>query len=117
MPAGGVFSTAADVMAFCQMIASGGIHQGIRLISRESIATMTRRQTPDWEKTHGFGWNVTDEMSFHGGAFQTSMSISRDEAGLITIFLIQQDGPWAQRGGDLPAAVAAIAEELRLAGK
>lgn len=113
MPAGGLFSTAADVMAFCQMIASGGIHQGTRLISRASIATMTSRQTPDWEKTHGFGWNVTDEMSFHGGAFQTSMSISRDEAGLITIFLIQQDGPWAKNGGDLPAVIVAIAEALR----
>ncbi len=116
MPAGGLFSTAADVMVFCQMIARGGTHGGTRLISRESIEMMTSRQTPEWENIHGFGWNVRDGAYSHGGAFQTSMSISR-ESGVITIFLVQQDGPWAKRGSELPALIAATAGELRIARK
>ena len=42
MPAGGLFSTAADVARFCQMLLNGGEGN----VSSEAVKEMTRRQTP-----------------------------------------------------------------------
>ena len=47
MPAGGLFSTAADVARFCQMILNGGVLNGKRYLSEAAVKQMTSRQTPE----------------------------------------------------------------------
>ncbi len=92
MPAGGLFSTAADVVTFCRMILNGGELNGRRYLSEASLLEMTRRQTaPELKESYGLGWAVTPNGCGHGGAYATDMSIDR-ERGLITVFMVQHAG-------------------------
>ena len=59
MPAGGLFSTAKDVAAFCQMVLRGGEYQGRRLLSEDAVRQMTARQTPEsLPQSYGLGWST-----------------------------------------------------------
>ena len=100
MPGIGLFSTANDMLKFCQMVLSGGIYQGKRYLTAASIAQMTTKQTPENVKAeYGFGWVVDGRGRFsHGGSFCTSMSVD-PKLGLITIYLSQHTGPMG-KGGD-----------------
>ena len=66
-PAGGLFSTAADLARFYQMVLNGGVYDGKRLVSKESVALMTRTQTGDIKTgfvdgmSFGFGFAVVKE--------------------------------------------------------
>jgi len=130
MPAGGLFATAADVTAFCQMILRGGTTaDGKRILSEASIREMTSIQTEDilnkkkGEKDYGLGFSTT-RMSKgesgpvvagpcgHGGAYSTNMWIDPDRK-LITIFMVQHAGFPNNDGGKIrstfeQAAVAAF---------
>jgi CubicO group peptidase (beta-lactamase class C family) len=113
MPAGGLFSTAGDTTKFCQMIAADGMAEGRQLISPESIREMTKRQTPaELSENYGFGWAIWGNSYLHGGAFKTSMGVSKD-TGVITVFLVHQDGPWGADGDAIPQALEAIAKIAR----
>ena len=65
MPAGGLFSTAADVAAFCQMLLNGGTHAGKRVLSEDAVRQMTSTQTGDLlnkgkgENGYGLGLSTT----------------------------------------------------------
>ncbi len=92
MPAGGLFSTAADLARFCQMILSGGESQGKRFLSESAVKEMTTRQTgEEIKESYGLGWATGGGTFSHGGAFATNMTIDRRN-GLITIFLVQHAG-------------------------
>jgi CubicO group peptidase (beta-lactamase class C family) len=92
MPAGGLFSTADDLVRFCQMILNNGELNGRRYLSPESVREMTRRQTPESNRnSYGLGWSTHDGIWGHGGAYATNMSIN-SKTGLITIFLVQHQG-------------------------
>ncbi len=92
MPAGGLFSTAADVGRFCQMILNHGISNGKRLVSEAAIEQMTRKQTADSIKeAYGLGWSTGGDTFGHGGAYSTGMTIDR-KRGLITVFMVQHAG-------------------------
>jgi predicted neuraminidase len=92
MPAGGLFSTAADVARFARMILNEGQLDGRRYLSAAAVKTMTSRQTPAAMKEgYGLGWTVGVGEYGHGGALGTETSIEA-KSGLITIFLIQQAG-------------------------
>jgi CubicO group peptidase (beta-lactamase class C family) len=92
MPAGGLFSTAADVARFCQMILNGGVLDGKRYLSAASLKQMTSRQTPAALTTsYGFGWKVEDGEFGHGGAYSTNMTIDTRH-GLILIWMVQHAG-------------------------
>jgi CubicO group peptidase (beta-lactamase class C family) len=92
MPAGGFFSTAADVARFCQMILNKGEFNGKRLLSPEAVKQLTSRQTaPEIKTSYGLGWQVTPDGPAHGGAYATNMSIY-PERGLITVWLVQHAG-------------------------
>ncbi len=100
MPAGGLFSTAADVSKFCQMILNGGTLNGVRYISPESLHAMTSVQNGGMEKSnYGFGWAISKNGFGHGGAFKNAMDIDT-ATGRIFIFMVQQDGPWGTPAGD-----------------
>jgi CubicO group peptidase (beta-lactamase class C family) len=97
---GGVFSTARDLAAFCQMFLNGGTYGRARILSRPTVAAMMRNQIPgiaaQWfgtlhrkEGSYGYGWIVESNEKWkywtgslppigtfgHGGAGGCSMWI------------------------------------------
>lgn len=107
MPGGGLFSTAADVTRFCQMVAQGGQWEGKKILSPSAIEQMTTRQTPESiPQSYGVGWSTGNTFG-HGGALSTNMTIDPKQ-GLITIFLVQHAGwPSEANGKVQPAFVNA----------
>ena len=92
MPGGGLFATAADVVAFCQLLMNHGMHKGQRVLSEASVQEMTSRQTqPQLKESYGFGLQVTPDGFGHGGAYATNMSVDLAH-GLITVFMVQHAG-------------------------
>jgi CubicO group peptidase (beta-lactamase class C family) len=91
MPAGGLFSTAADLARFCRMILNGGQLDGRRYLSEAAVKLMTSKQTPAaLPQEYGLGWGAGGTFG-HGGAYKTNMSID-PRLGLITIFMVQSAG-------------------------
>lgn len=92
MPAGGLFSTGADVAIFCRMLLNGGELNGKRYLSAEALKVMTSKQTGDAVKDgYGIGWSTNGMTYGHGGALATNMTID-PQRGLITVFLVQHAG-------------------------
>jgi CubicO group peptidase (beta-lactamase class C family) len=92
MPAGGLFSTGADMARFCQMILNQGVFGGKQLLSAAAVREMTRKQTGDLVKTeYGLGLDTTGGTFGHGGAYSTSMRVD-PKRGLIMVFLVQHAG-------------------------
>jgi CubicO group peptidase (beta-lactamase class C family) len=99
-PGGGLFSTAKDVARFCQMVLNGGTYKGKRILSEESVKTMTSHQTGELPSSYGIGWSTEkkpDGSFGHGGAYGTDMRID-PKSGLITVYMIQHAG-FAEPGG------------------
>jgi CubicO group peptidase (beta-lactamase class C family) len=92
MPAGGLFSTAADTAKFCQMILNEGIFNGQRMLSAEAVRQMTSKQTgPDIKDDYGLGLRISSDGCGHGGAYSTNMAIDR-QRGLVLIWMVQHAG-------------------------
>jgi CubicO group peptidase (beta-lactamase class C family) len=95
-----MYSTAADMFRFYQMLANGGELDGHRYLSRQSLAAMTCDQTPDHT---GYGLtlavrnapgalrDLTSPGTFgHGGAFGTLGWVDPN-TGLVVVFLAQMN--------------------------
>lgn len=84
---GGLFSSAKDFVKFYQMLAGQGSYQGKTILSKESCAVMTTKQTGDNVDTnYGFGI-VFDEKGFgHGGAAGTNGYVFKN--GLVVLYLV-----------------------------
>ena len=91
MPAGGLFSTAADLARFCRMILNGGILDGKRYLSETAIHEMTSKQTGALPDGYGLGWSTGEGSFGHGGAYSTNMNIDPN-LGEITIWMVQHAG-------------------------
>lgn len=92
MPAGGLFSTAADVAKFCQMLLNGGTLNCKRYLSAAAFKALTTRQTPaNLKESYGLGFSVGGGGFGHGGALATNMNIDPTR-GLITVWLVQHAG-------------------------
>jgi CubicO group peptidase (beta-lactamase class C family) len=92
MPAGGLFSTAADLARFYQMILNRGELDGRRYLSEKAVEQMTARQTPaNLQQSYGFGFQTAGNQIGHGGAYSTNSHIEKDR-GLILIWLVQHAG-------------------------
>lgn len=99
-PSGGLFSTAGDLAKFYQMILSGGVWQGKRIVSEAAIAEMTKPHRAGGKLlNYGLGWmcnnpekaNVpgfSDRAFGHGGAFGTHGWID-PQSGVVTVLLVQ----------------------------
>jgi CubicO group peptidase (beta-lactamase class C family) len=112
MPAGGLFSTAADVGRFCQMVLGGGTFNGKRYLSKEAVKQMTSKQTPAALKVgYGLGWSTGGDTFGHGGAYATNMTVDA-RRGLILVWMVQQAGGFPRDGGKSQAAFRKAAEEL-----
>ena len=126
-PSGGLFSTAADIAKFYQMILNGGELEGQRIISKEAIEEMTRIQTGDLVTgfTPGNGWGlgwcvvrepqgVTGMLSpgtcGHGGAFGTQSWLD-PERKMIFILMIQRTAFGNGDASDVRRAFQTIAVE------
>ncbi len=106
MPAGGLFSTAADLGAFCRMILAEGEFAGHRYLSADAIHQMATNQTGELHETYGLGWSTGRKPggSFgHGGAFSTNMSIE-PEKNLTLVWLVQHAGFPQNEGGKVQSA-------------
>jgi hexosaminidase len=112
MPAGGLFSTAADLEKFCRMLLNGGELDGKRYISAQSLHLMTSMENGGFGNTdYGFGWSVSPSGYGHGGAYKNSIDID-PAAGRALIFMVQQSGPWGTAAGDrIPSTLKKLANE------
>lgn len=113
MPAGGLFSTAADCAAFCRMVLRGGELDGKRILSEAAVKTMTSKQTPEGLKDgYGIGWATQgpDKSFGHGGAWATNMNVDVPR-GLVTVWLVQHQG-FVRDGGKAQGVFKSAAEEL-----
>ena len=64
----GLFSTADDLARYCQMILNGGTLDGVRVMSAESVATMTKpRVVSETGQTRGLGWDMNTAFSGNRG--------------------------------------------------
>jgi CubicO group peptidase (beta-lactamase class C family) len=89
MPAGGLFSTAADVARFCQMMLNRGELDGKRYLSEAAVSQMTTRQTPDTVKEkYGLGLSIGDGEFGHGGAYATNMTVDTQHR-LVFVWMVQ----------------------------
>lgn len=98
MPAGGLFSTAADMARFGQMLLRGGELDGKRYLSEASLKQMTSRQTPpNLKESYGFGYAVNGATFGHGGAYSTNISVD-PQLNLVLVFMVQNAG-WRNDDG------------------
>jgi CubicO group peptidase (beta-lactamase class C family) len=92
MPAGGLFSTAADLARFYQMVLNKGESSGRQILSAAAVNQMTTRQMAESLKnSYGFGFQTGGNQIGHGGAYSTNSHIEKD-SGLILIWLVQHAG-------------------------
>jgi CubicO group peptidase (beta-lactamase class C family) len=108
IPAGGLFSTAADLARLYQLMLHKGELDGKRVLSEKAVAEMTRTQTGDIKTgfvdgmSFGYGWAVVKEPKGvsgmlsagtfgHGGAFGTQAWIDPKQDAFF-ILLIQRTG-------------------------
>jgi CubicO group peptidase (beta-lactamase class C family) len=126
----GLFSTAADVATFYQMLLNGGTLNGQRILQPETVAELTRVQTAGIKagflpgSAWGYGFCLVQEPQGvtavlapgtfgHGGAHGTQ-SWADPRRGIIYILMIQRAGLPNSDGSDLrrvfqETAVAALA--------
>jgi CubicO group peptidase (beta-lactamase class C family) len=110
MPAGGLFSTAADLARFCRMVLNGGVLEGKRYLSEDAVRQMTTKQTgPAVKEGYGLGWSTNGTTFGHGGAYATNMTIDT-KRGLVLIFLVQHAG-FPKEGGKSQGTFVKAAEE------
>jgi CubicO group peptidase (beta-lactamase class C family) len=100
-PGGGLFSTAADVAKFGQLLLNKGGFGGRQIISEKSVAEMTRRQTPSGTRTaYGLCLVLGAGGEFgHGGAHGTNFTIWPDKKR-VTVFMVQRIGKYGAPGGE-----------------
>lgn len=112
VPAGGLFSTAPDMLKFLRMILGRGVYQGTQFLSESAVAQMAQRQTPAGvEANYGLGWGLGADSFGHGGACGTDMKVYPD-AGIAALYMIQHQGLTEQGGGCYPAFEAAVRDLL-----
>lgn len=98
----GIFSTAPDLAAFCQMLLNGGVYRHRRIVRRETIAEFTAPQALA-QNTRTLGWVVPTEGSSSGHYFSghsyghtgftgTSIWIDPDRQ-LFVVFLTNRVNP------------------------
>ena len=129
IPAGGLYSTAADLAKLYQTMLNAGRLGSTKIISPDSVTTMTKVQTGDLQcgfvpgMGFGFGWAVVKEPQGvtamlspgtfgHGGAFGTQAWIDPKQ-DLFVILLIQRVGLPNADGSDIRRELQQLAVEDR----
>lgn len=60
----GLFSTAADMAVFCQMLLNGGTYGGVRILSPAAVTLATQNHTAHLNESRGLGWVVKGHDAF-----------------------------------------------------
>jgi CubicO group peptidase (beta-lactamase class C family) len=117
-PAGGLFSTAADLARFGRMLLRGGELDGRRYLSEAAVARMSAKQTGDLENAYGFACDADkgDGVFGHGGAYATDLRIDR-RRGLVLVYLVQHAGYGNPDGNEILPAFRAAAAQQAAAGR
>ena len=125
LPAGGLYSTAADLAKLYQMMLNRGTLDGRRYLSEASVEKMTRNHTGDLRAgftdgiVMGLGWQivgtptgVTEMLSpgayGHGGAFGTQAWLDPQKE-IFFVLLVQRSGFPNGDASDLRKALQSIA--------
>ncbi len=110
---GGLFSTADDYARFAQMLLNGGELDGIRILSRKSVTSMTANQNARLAQptsSHaGFGFGVSVRLDHGGGSLAGSIGefgwsgaattyVSIDPVERMVSILLTQHLPFNQPG-------------------
>lgn len=98
MPAGGLYSTAADVAKFCQMLLNGGQVGGKRYISEAALKQLQTKQTAEGLNAYSLGYALNGTTFGHGGAHATNMTIDYGK-GIAMVFMVQHTGGWRKDEG------------------
>ncbi len=110
VPAGGLFSSAADLARFYQMLANNGSVGGRRYLSEAAIRQLTSKQTPAAvTNAYGLGFSTANDRFGHGGAYSTNSYFDKQH-GLILIWLVQHAG-FPGHGGESQEAFRRAALE------
>lgn len=111
---GGLSSTAEDYAAFLQMYLNGGTYNGVRILSRTTIAAMMASQTgdlfPDPARHLGLAFAVINEKgvakggegskgTFEWGGYFNTQYFADPQEQMIGILLKQTYGPVTDRTG------------------
>ena len=133
IPAGGLYSTGADLARLYQMMLCGGQFHGIRILTEKSVREMTRVQTGDLAAGFvpgmgfGLGWGVVRQPQgitemFSPGTFGHGERLGTQgwidpKQDLFVILLIQRVGLRNSDGSDMRRelqrlAVAAVKGKL-----
>lgn len=131
-PSGGLFSTAADMVRFYQMILNGGELDGKRVVSQAAVRQMTTVQTGDLTTGFtpgngwGLGWCVVREPQGvskmlspgtfgHGGAWGTQGWVD-PKRETIYVLMIQRRDFGNSDGSEIREAFQRIAAEALFGG-
>ncbi len=101
---GGLVSTAADYLRFAQMVANGGVLDGVRILAPTTVRTMTMNHLPPGRESnpgegHGIGFGIDLDIARKGvlgnngtlhwtGAARTHFWID-PATGIVGLFLTQ----------------------------
>lgn len=93
---GGMISTAMDYAIFCQMYLNGGVYDGARIISEETVETMTSPfflagGEADPQRGvrigYGYGWSTAEDGTFsHGGSDGTAATVDPRHDLIVLVF-------------------------------
>ncbi|MCK9993420.1 MAG: hypothetical protein Dbin4_01940 [Alphaproteobacteria bacterium] len=75
---GGLVSTAADYLRFCQMLLNRGEMGGVRLLGRKTVDYMTQNHLPSGGDLTSMGQAVFSETSYDGIGFGLGFSVMLD---------------------------------------
>lgn len=87
--AGGLFCSPRDLVKFYQMLAGGGVYNGVRYLSEASVREMGTKQTGNLPDPYGLGITATNEFMGHGGACGTDSRLFKN--GIIVMYFIQSN--------------------------
>ena len=111
----GLFSTAADVAVFAQMMMNGGAYGTVRLLAPGTVQAFTRRQ-PGAEQ-RALGWDTPSRVSSAGGYFSsrsyghtgyTGTSLWIDPAADLFVVLLTNRTYTKATGGEILRLRAAV---------
>ena len=77
---GGLVSTAADYLKFCQMMLNGGEANGVRFLSPKTIALMTSNHLPGGADLPQVSRSLFSEVAYDGVGFGLGFSVTLDPA-------------------------------------
>jgi len=125
LPEGGLYSTAQDLARLYQLLLNGGELDGVRLVSRASVETMTAVHTGNLPTSGaglgwGLGWFVVREGAGtlqlmtpgtygHGGRYGTYCFLDPKKQ-LFGIFLIHREGGAEERNAFVEMVYGALNE-------